>query len=203
MVLVYLHWSTIDLNPHIRIINKYSLYLLDKNRIYLEGLSQVWSPLELCVPCRMRLVCNFWHQNCTITSIESEHSMKPLAWSLHCCWSFLAACVSSATTAQSSPGSGLIVVFVDEEYGEEDALATVAIGLVLGCLLVVVRDHHPILVVRSGSARTLPARQQEKAEQCHPVDGGLAVAGRVDSTLSKRRVPQGTGRCRLRCPFGI
>ncbi len=104
--------------------------------------------------------------------------MKPLARSLRCCRSFLAACVSSATTAQSSPGSGLIVVFVDEEYGEEDELATVAIGLVLGCLLVVVRDHHPILVVRSGVARTLPARQQEKAKQCHPVDGGGGGRGK-------------------------
>jgi hypothetical protein len=64
-------------------------------------------------------------------------------------------------------------VFVDKEYGEEDTLATVVSGLVLGgCLLVVVTDHHPIVVVRSGVARTLPARQQERAKQCHPVDGG-------------------------------
>ena len=53
----------------------------------------------------------------------------------------------------------MIVVFVDEEYGEEDALATVVSGLVLGCCqwsgvgLSVVPDHHPIVVVRSGSPR--------------------------------------------------
>jgi hypothetical protein len=65
----------------------------------------------------------------------------------------------------------LIVVFVDEEYGEEDALATVVSGLVLGCCqwsgvgLSVVPDHHPIVVVQSGVARTLPARKQERAKQ--------------------------------------
>jgi hypothetical protein len=95
-----------------------------------------------------------------------------LSVALRCCGSFLAACLSSATTAQSLPGSGLIVVFVDEEYGEEDTLATIVSGLVLGCLLVVVTDDHPIVVVRSGVARTLPARQQERAKQCHPVNGG-------------------------------
>ena len=73
-------------------------------------------------------------------------------------------CISCATTAQSLPGSALIVVIVDEEYGEEDMLATVVSGLVLGCILVVVPDHHPIVVVQSGVARTLPARQQEKAK---------------------------------------
>jgi hypothetical protein len=54
-------------------------------------------------------------------------------------------CASSVTTAQSSPGSGLIVVVVEEEYGEE-TLATVVSGLVLGCLLPL-PDHHPLVVV--------------------------------------------------------
>jgi hypothetical protein len=43
------------------------------------------------------------------------------------------------------PGSGLIVVAVEEEYGEE-MLATVVTGLVLGCLLAL-PDHHPFFVV--------------------------------------------------------
>jgi hypothetical protein len=85
-----------------------------------------------------------------------------------------------------------MVVFVDKEYGAEDTLATVVSGLVLGCLLVVFNYHHPIV-----------ARQKERARQCHPVDGGLAVARRVASRLSKTTVLRGTGRCRRRVPFGI
>ena len=85
-------------------------------------------------------------------SIETEVSMKSLARLLHCCSTFLAACVSSATTAQSLPGSGLSVVVVEEEY-RENALATVVCGLVLGCFLAL-PDHHPVVVVQSGNVRT-------------------------------------------------
>ena len=77
----------------------------------------------------------------------------------------------------------MIVVVVEEEYWE-DALATVVSGLVLGCLLVML-DHHTIVVLRSDIVRTLPAKQQERAKPSHPVDGGLAVAGRVATRLSK------------------
>jgi hypothetical protein len=49
------------------------------------------------------------------------------------------------TTAQSSPGSGLIIVVVDEKY-REDTLATVVSGLVLGCLLTL-PHHHPFVIV--------------------------------------------------------
>ena len=95
----------------------------------------------------------------------------------------------------------MIVIVVEEEYGE-DALATVVSGLVLGCLLVVL-DQHAIVVVRSDIVRALPARQQERAKPSHPVDGGLAVTGRVVTRLSKRTVPWGTGHCRRRYLFGI
>lgn len=97
----------------------------------------------------------------------------------------------------------MIVVVVEEVHGE-DGLATVVSGLVLGCLLVL-PDHHSGVVVRSGVVRTSPARQQERAKPCHPVDAGLAVARRrVATRLSNRTVVTlGTGHCRWRCLFGI
>ena len=53
--------------------------------------------------------------------------------------------------------------------------------------------------------RTSPARQQERAKPCHPVDAGLAVARRrVATRLSNRTVVTlGTGHCQRRCLFGI
>jgi hypothetical protein len=39
----------------------------------------------------------------------------------------------------------IVVVVVEEEYGEE-MLATVVSGLVLGCLLAL-PDHHPFVIV--------------------------------------------------------
>ena len=62
------------------------------------------------------------------------------------------------------------------EY-REDALATIVSGLVLGCLLALSPDHHPVLVaVQSGNVRTLPAKQEERATpRWHSVGAVLTV----------------------------
>jgi hypothetical protein len=61
----------------------------------------------------------------------------------------------------------LIVVFADEEYGEEDALATVA-----------------------GEGQTMSSIRR-------------GVGGREKGSFVEEKGAAGTGRCRLRCPFGI
>ncbi len=65
---------------------------------------------------------------------------------------------------------------MEVEY-KEDALATIVSGLVLGCLLALSPDHHPVFVaVQSGNVWTLPAKQEERATpRWHSVDAGLAV----------------------------